>query len=335
MKKMLLIIGLLFGLECHAETLKLGTYQDDTGVITVTNGGNSVDPYFATKALLLARDGGLNINVAGRKWIQWALAHQLDNGLFGRYCRTSAGADWQYCEKADAEDALLAVWLELLYALAPEKGLPKAWKTSAIKAQQQLQSLHQVKAGIYHISNELPVGLLMDNVEIYAAFKAMNKSMQRVGSHTFAIEMQQRAELLHHAIIKQFWNADSKIFEVSTQHRKETAFYPDVVAQIFPLLYALPLPDGMTADEKFKVWIAHHKEAWLEHISQDFPWGLVAVAAITFDDRNTAFCWQTKALPFRYGPKWNVLEEAALQRVTHYLKKHPPTVAVACMEKSL
>jgi hypothetical protein len=325
-------IFMALSLPCHANTLVLGTFQDETGAITVTHGGNSVDPYFATKALLLARDGGIDVNIVGRKWIEWAIKHQQENGLFSRYCRATAGAEWRHCEAADADDALLALWLELLYALAPNSGMPTSWKASAAKAEKQLALLYDTQTGLYHISEQLPASLLMDNVEIVAAFTSISKDMRRLNQKKAAAAMRKRADELARNIEKNFWQVEQKTYKITTQSRDKVDFYPDHVAQLFPLLYDLSVPSEFSSKAQFARWMKDHQSDWLDGISVDFPWGLVAVAATKFADGNTAFCWQSRAEPFRYSKNWNVLEEAALQRVQSYLKKHPPTVKSACME---
>ena len=322
----------LMGFPCYAATIQLTGYQEENGAITVAQGGNHVDPYFATKALLLARDGGMDITSAAKKWIAWALVRQNENGLFARYCRSSAGAEWKTCEKADADDALLALWIELLYAVAPDSGMPTAWLRSAHKAQTQFASLYNKERGIYHISADLQAGLLMDNVEIYAALRSIGRDMKRLGYDKDASAMLNQSRKLRDGIYKQFWDENTKLYRITTQQREEQAFYPDIVAQLFPLLYHLPAPSHEEYKAQFQAWRQTHQDTWFEHIDDDYAWGLVAVTATQLGDSNTAFCWQNKAEPFRYSKNWNVLEEAALQRVQFHLKKHPPTVSVACME---
>ncbi len=336
MKTSTFLIALcLFITPCHAAIFEMGTYQDKTGVITVMQGGNSVDPYFANKALLIAHDGGLDITKAGKRWITWAIAHQQDNGLFSRYCRKSAGAAWQHCQDADADDALLALWLKLLYTLSPSSGMPAEWKASAAKAETQLQSLLDTETGIYHVSKTLPVGLLMDNIEIYNALQSVSQQMKRMGKEKKSANIGQKASALKQAIYKNFWQADNQRFRITTQLRDANDFYPDKVAQIFPLLYALPIPNNRTPAETFADWTKQYMSEWFHLIASDFPWGLVAVTATQVGDSNTAFCWQNKAASFRHGFNWNILEESTFQRITLYLKNNAPTATVACMEAPL
>ena len=117
-----------------------------------------MDPYFALKALLTAQDAGLDIRGPALAWIKWLLPRQLPDGRFQRYC-LDAGETWQACKAADADDALLALWLQLLYRMVPGD-MPPAWIASAAKAEAQLARLYDQKLGIYAVSRRTPVGLV-------------------------------------------------------------------------------------------------------------------------------------------------------------------------------
>lgn len=338
MKRLALLITtvLLAGAPARAATLDLGGYQGQDGAITVLNGGNLSDPYFAAKALLMAREGGLDIGSAARDWIAFALTKQREDGLFDRYCRKADGSwEWETCNTADADDAALALWLELLHVTAPRKGMSEKWKASAEKAEAQLASLYDAERGIYHISAAMPVGLLMDNVEIYRAFIVIARENLRRGNRAIAAQYHKQAEALSRGIYGTFWQESNKAFRITTQERTENAFYPDRVAQIYPWLYNLPTAPGVKAPQAFQRWLENSRTEWLNSVHDDYPWGLVAVTALKMQDRAAAFCWQNQAEPFRYGKNWNVLEDAALQTVQYQLERKPAPNAVACVETTI
>src|SRR5205807_3778104 len=156
------------------------SYRSADGALLLTTHGNYVEPYFATKALLAAQDAGLDIRQAGLAWVGWALQRQRKDGRFDRYCQ-KAGADWKSCGAADADDSMLALWLQLLYRLAPDSGLPAEWLPSAQKAQSQLAKLRNSRLGIYHVSGRNHVPLFMDNVEVYSALKDIARAQARFG----------------------------------------------------------------------------------------------------------------------------------------------------------
>ncbi|WP_351012018.1 hypothetical protein, partial [Shewanella sp. S1-58-MNA-CIBAN-0166] len=73
------------------------------------------------------------------------------------------------CAEADADDAMMATWIELLARFAPPEGLPAAWELSLNRAAAHLDALLSKPAGVYQISSTLHVALLMDNVEVHSA----------------------------------------------------------------------------------------------------------------------------------------------------------------------
>ncbi len=296
----------------HAQTLDMSGYQEPNGAITTKFHGDTVDPYFATDALLIAKTSGMNIDVPAKAWIAWALSIQNSDGLFNRYKRDTNGA-WHSYAGADADDSMLALWLELLYRMSPANGLPKEWRQSVHKAETQLQALYDPEQGIYLISKTLPTGLLMDNVEIYAAFKNIAHDQNRMGMPIKALMSAYKAWCLKQNILNIFKQTNSNVFRVTTQTRTENAFYPDQAAQIFPLLYHMQ--DKSESVLTYRAWVRANGKEWFKQINDDYPWGLIAITALNMGDASSAACWQASAEAMRYGAHWNVLEESALQQV--------------------
>ncbi len=304
------LICLPFG--AIAEDLDISGYQDKDGAITNGYKGDTVDPYFATKALLTAQDAGLKIQKPAKAWVKWAIHAQRNDGLFERYKRDNQGY-WHIYAPADADDAISAMWVELLYRLAPDSGLPEAWKKSVDSAEEQLAALYDDELGIYHISEKLSVGLLMDNVEVYAAFKSIALQQKRFGNEKEAKVYNEKAEDLGNNILNVFKQKNSDKFLISTQPRTEVKFYPDKVAQIYPLLY--PLQDNLVEQNVYWKWIKSNGKEWMTQRIVDYTWGLVAIASLNMGDNYSALCWQSHAEPMRYSVHWNVLEEVTLQAV--------------------
>ncbi len=294
-------------------------YQSEDGSITVLKNGSVIDPYFATKALLIAKDGGLDISKIGKLWVDWVIKKQREDGLFERYCLINS--EWDSCAAADADDSLLGLWVELLYTLSPQTGLSDKWKQSVIKAERQLDSLYNTEIGTYNISTNLPVSLLMDNIEIYRAFRNIGVEANRIGNNNKAREFNEKAIALRKGIIKQFWQPKLEEFLISTQEREKSEFYPDDLAQIYPLIHKMPYPQNHRKGKIYSEWLANNKEKWINYGYTDYPWGLVAVAALNLNDRKTAFCWHgIIAKEARSSSRWNVLEEAAFQHIAAHAK---------------
>lgn len=321
-KKGLGMFFLLFIASSPASTaeLTLPGYQREDGAIVLHYGGDRIDFYFASKALLAAKALGLNIDVAASAWIEWAINQQLEDGRFDRIC--IEGDDYRHCDKADADDAVLAVWVELLLTIAPKEGLPSHWHKSWQQANNYLVSLLLDRTrGIYVISRSQRVGLLMDNIEVYSAFNAMADYYIRLGDAGRAQLMKQRAAQLKERIVHTFWRSKPGMFNVSTDEYDDHGFYPDVVAQLYPLLAGMVVP-GQDARTDYNDWIKLNRQAWLVQGDTDYPWGLVALLASQMGDDLSVECWVEKATPLRHGPHWNVLEEAVFQGLNDRAGKH-------------
>ena len=298
-----------------AQDLDLSGYQEDNGAVTTMFHGDVIDPYFATKALLLAQDGELDSKKQSEQWVKWAIHAQRGDGLFNRYARDVAIGDWKVVDTADADDAMQAIWLELLYRLTPKSGMSPQWQDSAARAEKRLDELFSESEGVYHISVTLPVGLLMDNMEIYSAFKDIAKQCKRLGLVEKEKSYEQKAQNLRDTIHKIFGH-ENGIFTVSTQERDKEEFYPDRVAQIFPVLYGLQTD---TSKQVYENWLKANGKEWIAQRTHDFAWGLVAITALDMGDADSASCWQNRAEPMRFSGHWNILEEVSLQSVKYRL----------------
>src|SRR5436305_10617093 len=214
-------------------------YQHPDGAISLHHNGDFIEPYFATKALLLAQEAGLDVHQSVQHWIQWLLPRQQKDGRFGRYCR-KPGSDWKMCSIADADDSMLALWLQLIYTNAPDSGLPQEWQQSAKRAKASLDGLRNGRLGVYHVSRENHVALFMDNVEVYSALEAIARAEERFGQTAQAAATRKEAENLDLSIQRVFWNKHAEWFRPSIQ-KNRPEFYPDVVAQVYPWLADMPI----------------------------------------------------------------------------------------------
>lgn len=305
-----------------------GPYQTHDGALLLNAGGDFVEPYFATKALLVAGDAGLDVHRAGEAWIAWMLPRQLKDGRFERFC-DKRHKGWKACGHADADDSMLALWLQLLYRMSPPEGLRPEWKQSADRAEAHLFSLRRGRLHVYSISRHNHVGLLMDNAEVYSALREMAEAQRRWGDAAHAQQLSERADDLRHGIAKTFWDSRRRLFRVSTQAGGRWLFYPDAVAQTYVLLAGLSDP-GEDAATTWRRWNAAYGEAWLARKEDPHPWGLLALTAAHLGDSATAGCWEYRARGLRHAAVWNILEEAAYQA----LAARGPAGAAACSEWS-
>ena len=304
--------------------------RPDGAIMTLTS-GQLVDPYFPTKALLMAQDSGMDISKLATGWINWMLVRQDENGLFARYCFKEGEVKYDACAAADADDSMMAMWIELLYRMSPRSGLPKAWKDSVEKAEYQLNTLYNPQATVFFISKNMQVGLLMDNIEIYAAFKRIEREAIRIGDSTQAIAYHGKAEQLKIGIIGVFWDASHKRYIASTQTQRETSFYPDTVVQLIPMFHHFDIAHAPSQNHVYKEWMKQHRKEWFDLIGNDYPWGMLAVLAETHSDTKTTNCWFQQSMPYRNTKLWDVLDETAFQIVQWKLQKKNVTLDVPCV----
>ncbi len=300
------ILSVLLGhavLASAAPRLELSGYMDSGGAITVLHGGDSADPYFAMQALLLAHENGMDVSVPAEKFVNWLLPRQKLDGTFDRFCR-GGDKNWVSCKTADADDSLLALWMKLLETLPAQMAKNPAWIKSYQISKTSLTHLFQPSRGIYMVSPVYLHGLFMDNLEVWS-LKAHLKQAQQ------ATEANKLAQAIHDT----FWDPVNKRFLVSTQLEQRTqkpAFYPDHVAQIFPLLVDFPLLP-QDAKKHYRDWMAAHRADWLSQGEKDYPWGLLAVLALRQNDKASASCWLREAAPLRHSARWAVTDEIAHQ----------------------
>lgn len=287
-----------------AEALDLKGFADPSGAIAIQHGGATIDPYFTLQALLIAHENGLDISAYGPQWVNWLLPRQKPDATFDRFCRE--GTAWAPCKTADADDSLLALWLKFMETMPAELKRNPAWQKSQRAAKATLARLVDPMRHVYLVSPVYQHGLFMDNLEVWSYAPAR------------AAAEGPKFPSLSQSIQKVFWDAEGKRYLVSTQPgQKDTthAFYPDAVAQIFPLLVDFPhIPGGQRA--WYRKWIKAHRSDWLAQVKTDFAWGLVALVAWKQGDTPSARCWLRTTLPARHTFHWTVTDEVVLQVLT-------------------
>lgn len=304
------ILCLNIGISQAAELLLPG-YQRQDGAITLHLNGDRIDPYFASKALLVAHTIGLDVQRSAIAWIEWEIKQQDKDGLFHRVCLNNDA--YRVCEPADADDAMLAVWIELLTTFSPASGMPDHWQKSLRKAYTYLTTvLYDRKKKIFLISRSQRVGLFMDNTEVYSALRSLSNYYLGLGDKGRADHIALQTKTLYQHIILQFWMPTEKKFRASLQDYEIHGFYPDETAQIVPLLANFKVP-SKNDKQLYSDWLVENRKAWFDQAMHDYPWGLIAVASAQLDDWVTVSCWLSHASAFRHGERWNVLEEAVFQ----------------------
>jgi hypothetical protein len=284
-----------------AQPFELGTFASPDGAITVTEGGKTVDPYFAMKVLLLA-EGRHDARPVTEGFIHWMLERPDALSTFGRYCET-APLTWSRCADADADDVTAAFWLVLTEDAHRSDRLTK----SRAAASALLARLFDPTRGVYRISPRGDAALFMDNCEIAHAL-AM-RAARVSGSERVAL-LRQREQLMIH--MKSVFPMHDGLPAVSTEGGVPPGFYPEDVAGVFVPLERLPAKDfpGLLS---YQIWAERYAGEWLSGNADVYPWGLVALVSQENHDGERVACWQNHAQVLRHSPRWNVLEEAVWQ----------------------
>lgn len=297
------LVGLaaIFSLPVQAVRLDLTGFADDSGAISVQYRGETVDPYFVLQALLLAQDHGLDTRNYADKWAAWLLERQKPDATFDRFCKR--GPVWAPCKTADADDAVLALWLKFLDSLPEDPKQSAARSNSHRLSKIALTKLLDSARGIFLVSPVYQHGLLMDNLEIWS-YRPAREIAETAATGTFT-----------RAIETTFWDKSQQRFLVSTQSEQKNtthAFYPDAVAQIFPLMVRFPqIPGGEKS--YYRQWMKRHRSEWLHQVKEDFAWGLIAIVALQQGDITSVNCWLKSALPHRNTSHWILADEVVLQ----------------------
>ena len=295
------LFALCASVPSRAANLDLTGYAHETGAISIQHEGATIDPYFILQALLLAQEWGFDTTQYAGKWAAWLLARQKPDATFDRYCKN--GPVWAPCKTADADDSVLALWLKFSDALPASLRTSPAMQKSRQQALAALTKLVDPLRGIYLVSPVYQHGLFMDNLEVWSYLPA-HAGAESARHPNFA-----------RSIHKTFWDAEHQRFLVSTQPEQRSTlhgFYPDAVAQIFPLLGKYPFIPGGHAPH-YQKWMQLHRSDWLMQVRSDFAWGLVAVVALKQGDVVSAGCWLKHAQPHRHSAHWTVTDEVVLQ----------------------
>jgi hypothetical protein len=283
------------------QRLDLTGFMLADGGITILRGGDIVDPYFAVQALLLAEENGLDASAETRRWLAWLAPRQKLDGTFARFCQ--AGMAWVSCKQADADDALLAMWMKLLRSGGADMP-PELLKKNLQRSETALERLYDRSRGVYLVSPTFPHGLFMDNLEVWSFWASQRDRASQV-----------KARALQRSIRDVFWHPGRQRFLVSTQPEQAAmrpAFYPDAVAQIYPLLFAYPaLP--APARVYYQAWMKTHRATWLSQAPHDFSWGIIALIALRQHDLESTRCWLRETAHLRHSSHWTVSDEVTRQ----------------------
>ena len=193
--------------------------------------------------------------------------------------------------------------------------LPESWKKGIDLALKKIQSLMQ--DGITQVSEENTTVYLMDNLEVWKGLYELELAGLE---NTQAIS--EMREKIQEQIEKIFWDDANQRWRIigNSGRYHQTEFYPDGVAQIYPLIYEIPVK------EKKKQKVLY------EQITEMFQWQKL-------NKKRTGFLWAITGMAAAQRGDINNLVELIENYETEYCKgkerKYPlytGEVGWICME---
>ena len=205
-----------------------------------------VNPYFACMAALglLAETKNCPITETEKKavgrYLDWHTGILLEtDGKMGIYRKESGKLI--YKEKADSEDGYLGMYLFLMgkYLEKTENtDLPEYWKRGISHALKKIQSL--MRDGITQVSEENTTAYLMDNLEVWKGLHELE-----LAGLEDTQEISEMRKKIQAQIENIFWDDANQRWRIigNSNLYDQTEFYPDGVAQIYPLIYEFPVKE--------------------------------------------------------------------------------------------
>ena len=246
-----------------------------------------VNPYFACMAALglLAETKNCPITETEKKavgrYLDWHTGILLEtDGKMGIYRKESGKLI--YKEKADSEDGYLGMYLFLMgeYLEKTEStDLSEDWEKGIRLALKKLQSLMQ--DGITQVSEENTTAYLMDNLEVWKGLYQLEQT---------GVEDARLIRALREKLQKQieitFWDAENQKWRISrsSEAYDPTEFYPDGVAQVYPLIYGFPIREKKKQKVLYNQFTETFQWQELSKENRTFLWTMTGMAAAQVED---------------------------------------------------
>lgn len=305
--------------------LRLADYQTADGLITTFKAGKSTvaDPYFGMFGIELARRNGLNTQPVGQRAMHWWLSVQQPNGRFEKSCGQPGALS--FCGRSDSDDATLARWLQVLAEHAPRPWSPEV-RNSFEKTYKALLAL-RLPNGVYSVfAHDTPgyqgYALFNDNIDVLNAFEMLAQAPSLQHLPHWHSRFASDAQALRAAMERVFGRGPDYFptLALGAKYSKET-FYPHHVAM--PLAWMEGYVRMEPADKRtlWRIWLHKYEQEWIRFGNVNFPWGLVAVAAVNDGLVEVGAAWLERVAPLRRrDERWNVLEEICAQIILHKLR---------------
>lgn len=306
------------------ELLYLLSLQDNNGIIAQTPERMHSIPYFSNMAAmaLLSDPRG---HEPVRKYMEWYIAHlnrpDKYNFTGTMYDWKKIDGEWQPTYSYDSADSYAATFLSLVLNYT-EVTLEPGFATDNIQAivdvAEVLMRL-QDRDGLMWAKPRYYVKFLMDNAENYRGLRDAEKLMLYLGRTEFSTRYGAAATRVAQGMEKRMWNENSQSYAWAIMgpfwvRQPRTRWYPDTVAQIYPVVFGVIEPDSERALHLYAALNANYPDWTIGRFDDRFPWTVLAYMAALMQDDVRAVSYmqnlhQTITAEHRHYP-WHAFESA-------------------------
>lgn len=302
-----------FGLQAHLDYIRRA--QRPTGAIALTPDSDYINPYFANLAATALLHDPAHLPVVQR-WMDWYLDHLNPDGTIDDH-RVHPDGHEDPLGQYDSGDSYAATLLSLVRAYL-DAGGDLAW------VERRRADLDRVAAVMTNLTDDdgltwakarYPLKLLMDNSEVYRGWSDWSMVLGQLGDWDAAHLAHRRAVDVQKGIARFGRNNGLHAWAVAPLGIRRGSdprrFYPDGVAQFFPLAF------GMTDDPGgYDAFYRAHSD-WTRLEKDQFPWMMAAYAAVRAGDldsaRQAVATAAERFADFKYP--WYIAESAWVIRV--------------------
>lgn len=297
----------------HQAKMWLDLSQLDNGAYPLrplSNNRADVNPYFSSMAAysLLLGDNSYSNEVYD--YIDWLLSrlntsledpHRVDGTLSNIFITLENGnliEEKHGYDSVDSYTSLFIILLDYAYETNPKHEFFLNNRASIIRLFNALLST-KTENGLSSVSAGNKVQYTMDNVEVNYALKKGINLLNRMLEHSnnpeleaILIKLEEWVVLNTQAIENILWNPSLQKYLVATdidgneiEFKSWNNFYPDAMAQLFPLVFGVISPDSQRAKVLYNEFISYY--AWEKFkFREGFYWTVVSYIGALMDDKD-------------------------------------------------
>jgi len=284
----------------------------------IQNGKEPVVPYFssvAVIALLKYRADGRSLKTAER-YFDWYFGHMNNDGTIYDYEISLRNGEIQSeisKESYDSADSYAAFFLAALWTYAAAGGS----REYLISRQQYILKIINLmlslidEDGFSRVSEKNHTKYLMDNCEVSWGLSCADNLLGQVFLNQYnfwsdeywammrsIVDVKRARFTLNDAINEKLWNMDENRYEVGLSSNGAyieaegwTEFYPDAVAQLFPIVFGVIDAKGDRAQQLYSRFTSQYQWEQLSHKNEGhsrFYWGIIAYCGAMMGDSEKA-----------------------------------------------